>query len=240
MSTVEIDVYFDMRQDVREGQDPDAVSRVLRSYHQTLWSKPLPSGQVFDLAPLSRNRLVHVSDRGEFLLSSDTIATGHKRALSTLYAQLPAESNESFHQTAYTIAGFTIFPVGRGSGSINQNRGMNRWIGDRFDLTLEAIRRHYQGGASPLTSTLERYSDFFELFETFDGYIEFFLLDDLVLSGGAVDFWRPFDDFGPGALPTTLDDYVEYRGRTLDFLGARQGRIQRELDRRATLGTHRG
>ena len=32
------------------GGDPDMTSPTLRSYHQLLWSKPLPSGAKFDLS----------------------------------------------------------------------------------------------------------------------------------------------------------------------------------------------
>lgn len=50
----------------------------------------------------------------------------------------------------------------------------------RFDLTVECIRRHYAAGDSPLAATLARYADFFALFEDFQGYVEYFLLQDLV------------------------------------------------------------
>ena len=59
-------------------------------------------------------------------------------------------------------------------------RGCLGTIAGRFDLTLECIRRHYKGQPSPLGETLARYRDFFDLFKSFDGYVEFFLLQDLV------------------------------------------------------------
>ena len=46
-------------------------------------------------------------------------------------------------------------------------------INDRFDLTLECIRRYYLNEDSPLKETFIRYSDFL-LFKNFKGYIDFF------------------------------------------------------------------
>ena len=63
--------------------------------------------------------------------------------------------------------------------TINGSRGINHKIKDRFDLTLECIRRHYFNEDNPLSDTLQRYSDFFSLFQKFQGYIDFFLLQDL-------------------------------------------------------------
>jgi hypothetical protein len=49
---------------------------------------------------------------------------------------------------------------------------------------------------SPLAATLARYADFFALFDDFGGYVDFFLLQDLVTTVGAkVRFSMPFDDF---------------------------------------------
>ena len=67
-----------------------------------------------------------------------------------------------------------------GKPTINQERGRNSQIADRLDLTLECIRLHYLGETSPLAETLARYGNFFALFEDFNGYTDFFLLQDLV------------------------------------------------------------
>ena len=48
--------------------------------------------------------------------------------------------------------------------TINGARGTNGKIKDRFDLTLECIKRFYQNDKSPLTETLNRYKSFFQLF----------------------------------------------------------------------------
>src|SRR5262249_52132385 len=96
------------------------------------------------------------------------------------------------------------------------------------DLTLECIRRHYGGQSSPLGETLARYRDFFASFEHFGGYVDFFLLHDLVTEDrSAVKFFPPFDDFKTPSVPKDFDTYKEYRRRTIEFIEARNCRIER-------------
>ena len=59
---------------------------------------------------------------------------------------------EDFLHKTYTIGGEIIFP--KHARSINQARGVNPLICDRFDLTLECIRRYYAGVSSPLYEVL--------------------------------------------------------------------------------------
>ena len=59
---------------------------------------------------------------------------------------------EDFLYKTYTIGGEIIFP--KHARSINQARGVNPLICDRFDLTLECIRRYYVGVSSPLYEVL--------------------------------------------------------------------------------------
>ncbi len=104
--------------------------------------------------------------------------------------------------------------------------GPTRRIADRFDLTLECIRRHYLGEESPLAPTLSRYAAFFALFGDFRGYVTFFLLDDLVADDGSVKFFLPFDDdFPPEAWPKDVGAYAEYRRRSIEFIEARNNQI---------------
>ena len=207
------------------GKDPDSHSPTLRRYHKRLWSKPLPDGRPFEFhAGRSRSPyLVYEADGTRFVLGSDTIATRHRRRLSHLNAQLPDEVNKAFRQRAYTICGFMIFPVSR--GSINQNRGTHLRIQDRWDLTLEAIRRFYEGGMSPLATTMDRFTSFFDLFGSFDGYIDHFHLGDFVDASGAVRFLLPFDNFESPALPSELPTYARYRLDNLELFEARRLRI---------------
>lgn len=221
----EINVDFNFFDDTPEGKDPDSHSPALRRYHQLLWSKPLPDGRPFELrSGLARSPyLVYESADLRLVLGSDTIATRHRKKLRYLFEQVPDEVNEAFRRRAYTICGFVLFPVSQ--GSINQNRGTHPRIQDRWDLTLEGIRRFYDGGTSPLTSTIERYENFFELFGTFRGYVDHFHLGDFLDSSGGVKFFLPFDDFQSPPLPADLATYLEYRQGTLELFEARRHRI---------------
>ena len=129
---------------------------------------------------------------------------------------------------AYTIGGMMVFPGNQidRKWTINQARGCTRSISDRFDLTLECIRRHYSDRGSPLSSTLSRYRDFFALFDDFRGYVSFFLLDDLVNDDLSVKFFMPFDDFHPPSVPNDVGAYKEYRRRSIEFIEARNHRIK--------------
>lgn len=121
-----------------------------------------------------------------------------------------------------------VFPGNKigGKQTINGARGFNAKIADRFDLTLECIRRHYLGQRSPLDQTLARYHDFFALFEDFTGYVEFFLLQDLLTDDrSAVRFVMPFDDFNTPSVPRDGDSYKEYRRVSIEFIEARNRRI---------------
>jgi hypothetical protein len=229
-----IDTSFDFRTDTPgyPRKDPDADSPTLRRYHKFLWSKPLPSGRVFTLEDTVRGHyLLHRSDIGTFSLSSDSVIPSFTRwGFAAEHPELfTKEENEAFMSAAYTIGGMMVFPRTRidGKQTINGERGFNRQISDRFDLTLECIRRYYQGEPSPLCDTLARYRDFFVLFESFNGYVEFFLLQDLVSDDcSAVTFSMPFDDFKTPAVPKDLDTYVEYRRRSVAFIQARNRRIE--------------
>lgn len=143
-------------------------------------------------------------------------------------ALFPEEENESFRRIGYTIGGMMVFPGNKvdGKQTINGARGFNRRISDRFDLTLECIRRFYLGDSSPLDQTLLRYHDFFALFGTFRGYVDFFLLQDLVNDDcSAIEFFMPFRDFNESAVPMTPDAYEGYRRRSITFIEARNRRI---------------
>lgn len=127
----------------------------------------------------------------------------------------------------YTIGSALVFPGTRVAGkqTINQARGTHPRLRDRFDLALECIRRHYMGQESPLSAVLARYSNFFELFVDFDGYVDFFLLQDLVNEDGRIAFWHHFDDFTTPPVPSDVDSYLAYRARSREFIVARNQRI---------------
>jgi hypothetical protein len=225
-----IDTSFDFRTDA-SGGDPDTYSPTLQLYHKLLWSKTLPSGRLFNLDDTVRGAYLHHSSAlGEFFLCSDSIIPTFTRwgSLRRITGQFTEEDNEAFRRIGYTIGGMMVFPGNRigGKQTINGARGFNRKIADRFDLTLECIRRHYVVGRSPLGETLARYRDFFRLFEDFRGYIEFFMLQDLVTEDhSAVRFFMPFDDFNTPSVPRDRDTYKEYRRLSIEFIEARNLRI---------------
>ena len=78
---------------------------------------------------------------------------------------------------------------------------------------------------------LSRYANFFALFEEFRGYVSFFLLEDLITNDGNVKFFTPFDNFRPPAIPQDVCTYVEYRHRSIDFIEARNHRIEQWTSR---------
>jgi hypothetical protein len=198
-----IDIAFDFRTDAG-GKDPDTRSPTLRFYHRLLWSKQLPSGVSFDLS-IRGVYLHHSSGVGEFFLSSDSVMQTFTLwpALKPITEQVPEWENEAFRTIDYTIGAMMVFPANQidRKRTINQARGFCRSIADRFDLTLECIRRHYLHQVSPLAPTLSRYADFFALFGDFRGYVSFFLLEDLVTDDCSVKFFMPFDDFASPSVP---------------------------------------
>jgi hypothetical protein len=219
-----IDTTFNVYTDAKDG-DPDRTSPTLRAYHKFLWSKSLPNGEHFELTDnKSGSYLYHKSGLGEYFLGSDAIThsyRNHKRK-TWLTQQIQDEVKELF-DTGSTIGAYTLFPNNRidGKHTINQARGVNRLIDDRFDLTLECIRLFYLDQQSPLYDTLLRYKNFFGLFENFKGYINFFLLNDLVYDNEDIKFYLPFDNFKTKPTFADLDEYLIYKKGVINFIRAR-------------------
>lgn len=223
-----IDTTFDFRSDTPDRKDPDTFSPTLQRYHQLLWSKALPNGAVFALHASGRPPyyLRHRSELGEFWLSSDAVVPTF-RYLPELWDRVPEAEREDFMRIGYTIGGMMVFPaiqIDR-RPTINAARGMHPKIKDRFDLTVESIRRHYLGEVSPLSDVFARYANFFGLFGHFAGYVEFFLLQDLVSEDASrVSFFTPFENFSGTPVPTR-EAYSGYRKRATQFIEARNRRI---------------
>ncbi|MBO5646105.1 MAG: hypothetical protein J6S59_03195, partial [Clostridia bacterium] len=133
---------------------------------------------------------------------------------------------ENFLRKTYTIGGAIIFPKRR-YGSINRNRGCNAQIRDRWDLTLECIRRYYLNEPSPLYDTFMNEKNFFDLFVDFKGYVDFFFLQDCVSQDyQSVKCWLGNGEFGNHPLPETVDDYFCWMENNLEFVRKRNRRIQ--------------
>jgi hypothetical protein len=225
-----IDITFDTRSD-SGGVDPDKASKTLKRYHLILWEKELPNGIFFSLnAETKNNYLFHKSVIGEFNLTSDTIIHTYSRWKRTqnLIRNVNLSKIEEFRDIGRTIGGYIIFPGNKidNLNTINQERGTNKLINDRFDLTLECIKRFYNDDKSPLYRTLKRYSNFFMLFKSFKGYCEFFLLNDLVNKDfDKIKFFMSFSDFGDRTIPKDVNEYEEYRTNCIQFVKKRNQRI---------------
>ena len=125
-SSRRIDITFDFRSDTPvPGKDPDVFSPTLSRYHKLLWSKPLPSGVVFELDVTAHPPfyLHHRSEVGEFWLSSDAVIPTFRREkrLSHIINQIPVEEREAFIGIGYTIGGMMVFPAIRVDGKMTIN-----------------------------------------------------------------------------------------------------------------------
>jgi hypothetical protein len=205
-----IDRNFDFYSD-SYGKDPDTHSPTLKEYHKILWSKPLPNGKLFSLRDDKVGvYLYHNSELGEFFLGSDAISHSYKyhKRKQLVTRQIPEAVNKVF-SAGSTIGGYIIFPNNKinNKQTINGARGCNGKIDDRFDLTLECIRRFYLRLTSPLHEVLLRYQNFFGLFGDFRGYVDFFLLQDLVTDNyEQIKFYLPFDNFMRAPNFHSVDD----------------------------------
>lgn len=230
-----IDTSFNFTTDTPPGLDPDRWSPTLHRYHQVLWSRTLPSGRRFgleDARPIGY--LKHRTSGGQdFWLSSDAVMPTFTRwtrpDVISVVSKATAHDRQEFYDLSYTIGGMMLFPAKQVDRmwTINQARGCHPRIADRMDLTLECIRRYYLGEDSPLGTVLRRYRDFFDLFETFGGYVEHFLLQDLVSDLGTVQYFLPCADFQRSPLPQDSNEYNVFRERCGDFIRSRNMRVSR-------------
>ena len=225
-----IDITFDMFSDTPDGKDPDIWSPTLRKYHQILWSKRLPNGSIFSLDLETRQLLHHRSELGEFYLSSDCIGHTYSRirSMSNIVNKFPSNEIDLFYKLCCTIGSYIIYPSKRIDNKMTFNgaRGTNHKIKDRFDLTLECIRLFYHNKKSPLSETIERYESYFKLFVSFQGYVDFFLLQDLVSRDySSIKYLIPFKDFDHPALPCNVEEYFTYKENMTKFVSQRNERI---------------
>ncbi|MBQ9484886.1 hypothetical protein IJU85_02165 [Candidatus Saccharibacteria bacterium] len=208
--------------------DPDSGSRTLQRYQQVLWSRELPNGEKMDLK---------IGDGADYLtwkdfrFGSDSIIASFRYEkcrglLEQVMKKVPDYKRfvEEFLRKTYTIGGEIIFP--KHANSINQARGCNKSICDRFDLTLECIRRFYAGEDSPLGEVLKSDKKFFDLFVGFRGYVDFFLLQDLVSDDyKEVKFWTDWRGFDENPIPKDADEYLQFIENELEFVSKRNSRI---------------
>ncbi|MBS1570282.1 MAG: hypothetical protein JST45_12715 [Bacteroidetes bacterium] len=222
-----IDIDFDFRQDSKCG-DPDTDSPKLYEAHKLLWSKKLPTGKMFALEIKcdSYGRLL-LKNNLCMNLSSDRMCLHFDGRYSNKFdGWLTDLEREELKYRVRTIGGHIVFPAHKKNGfTINQARGVSRIICDRFDLTLECIRRYYKQEESPLVNTLINYKDFFDLFNDFKNYVDFFLLQDFLNHQEQIEFSLPFDNFMRPSLPQTVYEYKQYKQHTLNLINKRNKRI---------------
>ena len=213
------------------GADPDIESPTLRGYHQLLWSKKLPNGQKMELKQGKWADYDYLEWNG-FRFASDAIIVGfryqkYKYMMEKKKKKVGDYKSyfEKLIRKSYTIGGTIIFP--KHPNSMNQNKGISRIISDRWDLTMECIRRYYNNEESPLSKSIIRDKEFFDLFVDFKGYTDFFLLQDCVSADySKVDLWCGDTYFEENGLPKTLDEYFTFIKKEFEFLDKRNKRIQ--------------
>lgn len=214
------------------GNDPDSASPTLQTYHSLLWSKPLPNGECMKLC-VGNNNYNYLTWKN-FRFGSDSILTSFRyvryRSMLEKVATQTRDYKvfiEDFLKQSCTIGGNIIFPK---MYSINRYRGLNRLISNRWDLTLECIRRFYHQQKSPLYKILLKNKDFFDLFIDFKGYVDFFFLQDCVSPDyETVIKWIDNDDFKENPLPKSEEDYFLWINKQLDFVKKRNKRIENSL-----------
>ena len=252
----EIDIAFDFRTDTPrnrntgEIKDPDTFSDTLRRYHKLLWSKPLPNGANFELEFTSASRPYYLSwsEDEKHILSSDAVVASFTRStnqkIAPVIEEIPVAELDAFNTLGYTIGGMMVWPARRidNKMTINGARGFLARIIDRFDLTVECVRRYYDNPSelkksyNPLGETFLRYSYFFDLFRDFRGFVDFFLLQDLVIDDySAVKFHTPArtpsEEFEPYPFPESKKAYREYVQNASEFINARNKRILAAIGR---------
>ena len=173
----DIDVTFDFTSDIKDywnhywtadpimghgNGDPDCKSKTLQLYHKIIYSKTLPNGKEMQLQCGSGANYLNWNG---MRFGSDSICASFRYEKYRGMIEKISKTVPNWHQfienyvhRSYTLGGEIIFP--KMPGGINQTRGFNHQICDRWDLTLECIRRYYIGVPSPLTDVLKKNKDF--------------------------------------------------------------------------------
>lgn len=211
------------------GGDPDASSKTLKEYHGLLWSRRLPNGEHMELKRGNGREYLFWND---FRFGSDSIIASFRYQKYRYMIEQVKETLPDYHsfmedyvRKSYTIGGEIIFP--KRKGGINQRRGCDANICDRWDLTLECIRRYYRQEDSPLYQVLAVDKRFFDLFLDFKGYVDFFFLQDCVSPDYcSVQFWLGDGKFEKYPFPQSVDEYLQWITRQLMFVDRRNRRIK--------------
>lgn len=209
--------------------DPDFFSRKLFELHKEIYSRELPNGAIAKIEYSQKHNCLIWDD---FRFGNDSIATSFRNKNNRMLITNVAKELDNYQKfvehyvhTSYTLGGEIIFP--KRKNSINQARGCNRFIRDRWDLTLECIRLYYDGIESPLFSTLDANKNFFDLFVDFKGYIDFFFLQDYVSEDcKSVNIILGEKNFAANPVPKTVEEYIYWMKKQEELIDKRNQRIQ--------------
>ena len=219
-------------------KDPDGYSKILNDVHKILWSKKLPNGVFFNLESKTDDdgRYILIADINShhIVLSSDIIVTTYTECWTRhqigkeIIPYIAGDKKIEFEKFAHTFGAFMIFPKRMKDGrTINQNRGTHPKLYDRFDLTLECLRRYFEEKNNPLFDTFKRYDEYLKLFVSFKEFCTFFLLQDLVTDDfNTIKYFIPFVDFNDDPLPKSIDEYYKFMENCISFIKKRNNRIE--------------
>ena len=231
--------------------DPDKSSEMLQVFHKILWSKEENNIKLnFERGLEDNDYLILINQCGtkeeEKIFSSDWIINDYQHWNRNKWLDLNYLDNmdikllRDFNNITNTIGGRIIFPKRRLDGkheTINTHRYTEKKIRERFDITLECIRRFYNGEESipEFDETLKRYNFFFKIFgksiEGFKNYCNFFLLHDLVSADYTkINFFLKFDDFEINPFPKSEQQYLDFANNATRFIQSRNKRIQNFID----------
>lgn len=225
--------------------DPDAKCEELREMHYRLYNRyalyinrPFSFEKKYPLS-FSEGRYFYLLENGSCRLGSDTMNSSYLyyEALKNIKSEMEkcgrnaeAEIEKYRKNIIYRPGNFIVFPK-NSSNSINTVRGCCGKIKDRFDLTLDCIKKQYADKDNPLSWVLRKHwEDFFDRFNGFNEYINFFMLEDYL---DEKDNVVRFIDNKYHILPQTLEEYDEYIRRISAVIEKRTKRILKRLKENA-------
>lgn len=217
--------------------DPDCGknrSKLLQEHLCLLYGiKPL-KGLKCDIESYDGYNYLYLNEEMRF--GCDSIAnvmTPHNESISKY---LDSSELIRYYTIMNSIGGKIIFP--KHKKSINQYRGAQwkKYIGDRFDYTLECIRRYYKPsekyGWYPLKDVIDNDKDFFNKFKSFNEYVKFFFLDDLIDETENIKFFLGENcdiDFNTTeAIPCDCEKWKLLYDKTIAFAKDRTKRIEND------------
>lgn len=214
-------------------KDPDKYNDELGKAHCILWSSKNKLGE---LGHSKYNRLSTTINGIEFIFTPDSITNSYyKNKTVSSFDDEVQQLIEEYKRKENTIGSSIIFPIRIDGQSIiwtmNRARGLSKKVHDRFDYSLECIKRYYDKNEdNPLLKAVEKSSKFFDTFDSFKEYVDFFFLNDLVDENYNVISFTDTIDFDC-AIPKTKESYIKYLKNTMTFVKKRDLRIKDWCDR---------